>query len=314
MPNYIGVDVSKDSFDVFDGKVFSSFTNDEQGFKSFAKHLSAFDQPTVCMEATGHYFSALALFCHQHSFKVCVLNPLQVKRFMQSHLLQVKTDAQDAKWIREFAIERQPVLWQPQSEAISLLTDWLKFESLLIGQITQLSNQQSMTVYVEVLKVQKQQLKIMKKQLKEVRDRIKKSLESNDELSVQVQLLESIPGISQQTAAKVLAYIGSIDKFKRAKQLVSFIGLNPVIEQSGKTLNRSRLSKTGNRRLRKALYMPALSAIRYNPVIRDYSDSLKARKMPGKKRVIAAMRKLCHLIFAVLKHQKPFDPEFAIRS
>lgn len=110
----------------------------------------------------------------------------------------------------------------------------------------------------------------------------------------------------------MLAFIGNVDDFKNAKQFAVFVGLNPKQRQSGTSVHgRSRMSKIGNSNLRKAFYMAAVSAKRYNPVIRNFCENLKKAGKPNMLIIGVAMRKLVHIIFGVLKSEKPFNINLA---
>jgi transposase len=125
-------------------------------------------------------------------------------------------------------------------------------------------------------------------------------------------LLESIPGTGPDVPAYLLTLPSVHYGFANAKQAVAYAGLVPKIQESGKWVGKTRIAKTGDPALRKVLHMPALAAWQYNPVIRDFCDRLKANGKNGKAIVCAAMRKLIHIAFAILKSGKPFDPEFKL--
>ncbi len=141
-----------------------------------------------------------------------------------------------------------------------------------------------------------------------VRNKIRDHIDNHPDLRDRSKLLETTPGVGEATIAQVLAFIGNVEDFKNAKQLAAFVGLNPKQRQSGTSVHgRARLSKVGNSNLRKAFYMPAVSAKRYNPVIKDFCEKLKVSGKPTMLIIGAAMRKLIHIIFGVLKSGKPFD-------
>ena len=122
----------------------------------------------------------------------------------------------------------------------------------------------------------------------------------------------SIPGIGDNTSATLLAFISPFERFHSAKQLVAYAGLNLRIRQSGQWAGKSPIAKAGNILLRKALYMPALTAKRYNPVITAFCNRLLARGKRPMQVIIAAMRKLLHIAYGILKSGQPFDPEKAL--
>ncbi len=126
--------------------------------------------------------------------------------------------------------------------------------------------------------------------------------------TVSTNLLASIPGIGTTTAAAILSEIGSVSQFASARQLTAFAGLDPRIRESGSSVRgRSCLSKAGSPRLRKALYFPALAALRFNPAIAALRARLLAAGKVKKLIVGAAMRKLLQIAFGVLKSGLTFD-------
>ena len=145
---------------------------------------------------------------------------------------------------------------------------------------------------------------------KAVRAAIRRHFDDHPGLKARRDLLESIPGVGAATAAWLLTLLGEHYGFADAKQAVAQAGLAPVIRQSGKWAGKTRISKTGDPLLRKALYMPMLSAMQHNPAIRAFCQRLRANGKPGMAVVCAAMRKLIHIAFAILKSGKPFDPEY----
>ena len=124
----------------------------------------------------------------------------------------------------------------------------------------------------------------------------------------------SIDGIGERTAWSILAYIGDINFFSNAQQIASYAGLTPKIIQSGTSINKSSLSKLGHKRLRKSLYMPALVAIRFNPVLKGVYERLVAKGKPKKVAIVAVMRKLLIISYGVLKSEKAFDVNYQTLS
>ncbi|PYI83180.1 MAG: IS110 family transposase, partial [Verrucomicrobia bacterium] len=141
---------------------------------------------------------------------------------------------------------------------------------------------------------------------------ITQQIRSHPQLSRDHQLLCSIKGIGSLTAAILLAEMARPGQVERARQAAAHAGLVPRREQSGTSVRRNRgLGKEGNRYLRKALYMPALVAIKYNAPLRHFASRLRAAGKPKMSVICAVMRKLIHIAFGVLKHQKPFNPSLA---
>jgi transposase len=152
------------------------------------------------------------------------------------------------------------------------------------------------------------QVRHLQRQVKDMDRAIKQFVNLFPSLKQQVELADSIPGVALTTAATVIAELPPIAKVKNAKAAVALFGLDPVNKTSGKSVaTQPRLSRMGSPRGRKALYMPALTALKCNPLIRDLGERLRAQGRTGKYVVVAAMRKLLRLIYGVLKHGKPFD-------
>ena len=152
---------------------------------------------------------------------------------------------------------------------------------------------------------------VLDKQMVKIKKAIKEIVNDDDDLKQQVELLISINGIGEKTAWSILAYLGDISLFSNAKQVTSYAGLNPKIEQSGTSVDKSSLSKMGNKRLRKAMYMPAMVAVRYNPLMEDLYKRLLQKGKAKKVALCAVMRKLLVLSYGVLKSGVAFDPCYA---
>ncbi len=151
-------------------------------------------------------------------------------------------------------------------------------------------------------------------ELEATRKAIHDHIGNDPELKKRRDLLVTIPGIAEASIAHLLVVLSDHHGFTSAKQAVAFAGLAPLLRESGQWTGKTRLAKNGDAALRKALYMPALSAWRHNPVIRKFCLRLKANGKHGKAIVCAAMRKLIHLSFAILKSGEPFNPNFSLQK
>ncbi len=148
-------------------------------------------------------------------------------------------------------------------------------------------------------------------QILSIREHIRIHLQADEELNRRQSLITSIPGIGELTAAKLLAEIRDITEFDNVRQLVAYAGLNPRQYRSGSTVfRRSRISKTGPASLRSCLYMPAITAKNYNPILKEFAARLEKQGLNGKEIIVAVMRKLLHLVYGILKSGQPFDPNY----
>ena len=155
-------------------------------------------------------------------------------------------------------------------------------------------------------------LEFIDQQIQMVRLQIEIHIDNHPGLKKQQELLSSIPSIGDNTAATLLAFLSPLDRFHSVKQVVAYAGLNPSIRQSGQWAGKTPIAKAGNALLRKALYLPTVTAKRYNPVISAFCDRLLLNGKRPMQVVVAGTRELLHPAFGVLKSGKPFNPEFGI--
>ena len=319
MKSKLGVDISKAKFDVallLEGKKYRSkvFSNDPAGFKALLEwiglHVAGGQQNLhVCMEATGVYHESLALFLHDQGIAVSVVNPMLVRRFVESEGVRSKTDSADAKALARYAERTQPAVWQAPSQAVRTL------QALVARLETLKEMRQAEANRLDVAHdaVRASLLEIIAQldaSIEEVRRKIRQTIDDDPDLKSRHSLLETIPGLGDKTIAQLLAYIGRPERFKSVKALIAYAGLAPLIQQSGTSLNKKRgTHPLGNATLRHALYFPAMVAGRYNPLIARFWQRLKAQNKPGKVIVVACMHKLLAIVYGVLKSGKPFDPD-----
>lgn len=313
---FIGVDVAKDKFDVAletsSGCIQECFSNDKKGYHAFSKWLSKnTSQPWICMEATGHYSELIADYLFAHQVRVSVVNPLQIKSFARAKLSRNKTDRLDAKMIANYCEKMLPRTFVSRSELHKELKDLNKLLDMLKAQHTQLSNQlhsaQSNVAKKNIRKV----IKSLANEIIRIEKLIAKLINADSTLKENMALITSIPGVGKLTAYKVLSYIPDANRFQNAKQFAAFLGISPRQHQSGNFQGKTTISRLGNSALRKAFYMAALVAKRFNKPLQPFVERLRIKGKVPKSIVCAIMRKLAHLIFGVLKSKRPFEANFA---
>jgi len=309
----LGIDISKTSFDIallFNNKIKTKkFNNNVKGFSELKQWLQnkGIDAAYACMEATGSYGLKLAEYLYDNNFKVSIVNPARIKGFAMSKLSRVKTDKSDSELIANFCQAMKPDLWQPVPKYIQELQQWVRRLDCLIANKNQESNRlegANDTVTISIYN----HVEFLNKQIKEVEELISNYIKNHEDLNDKSKLLNSIPGIGAKTIAVVLAFLANIEDFDSAKQVVAFVGLNPKQRQSGSSVHgMTRISKTGDANLRKAFYMPAIVSLRFNPIIKDFSERLSNAGKSKMVIVIASMRKLLHIIYGVLKNKTLFN-------
>ncbi len=322
---FVGVDISKLTFNVaylLKGHyVNAQFANDKQGFNALLKNLKTHqDEPVICLEAAGVYSFDLATFLAQQGLKVIVVNPIATHAFSKMELRRNKTDKADAQLISRYCehivstSDNEQLFYSPKSP------DYHALQRLVIrlGQLektkTQENNRLQASRNQQTTRSINRFITFIKAEIKTTKTIITKIINGNDELSKQVALLTSIQGIGDRAAWSILAFLGDIAFFNSAKQVASYAGLTPKISQSGSSINKSSLSKLGHKKLRKSLYMPALVAVRFNPMMAALYERLLAKGKPKKVALVAVMRKLLVLAYGVLNSGKPFDVHYQING
>ena len=310
---FVGIDVSKATLDAAalsnDGEIDRlSVKNTGPGHAELVHWLLRFESPAVALEATSSYHRHLVTALQAAGGCVSVINPTQANYFVRSQQRRNKTDKADALWLALYAKERRPA----PSPVTSYLQQSLAREIHAIDKdLTRLKNRLGTAGpgegHPEVVASLKRRIRVLedeKRALESELERETRKLQGND-----LALLTTIPGIGTRTACMLLAEIGDVHRFTSARKLVAFAGLTPARFESGTSIGGyTRISRMGSTSIRRVLYMPWLSASRYNPVINVFFDRLVARGKSGKSAVIACMARLLKIVFGVLTHGAPFSP------
>lgn len=318
----LGIDIAKRSVDaclrLASGQYrHRKFDNNLAGFQALVawceKHGAT--RLHACLEATGAYGLALAYFLQDLGHRVSVVNPKRIVHFAKSRLSRAKTDPVDARLIADFCAQEQPAPWLPPSPAYRELQALLRHREAL--EQTQQRERNRLGAAVHPPFVQQSlaaHLAYLATALQAVDAALQAHFAAHPELQAQKELLVSIPGIGEATACWLLAELHGGQGFQNARQVAAYAGLDPRVQQSGQWRGKSRLSKQGNARLRRILYYPALTALRWNPVVQQLATRLRAGGKAPMPIVGAAMRKLLHLAYGVLHHHQAFDPTWAEKA
>jgi transposase len=311
----VGVDISKLWFDVYipSVRLKEQFPNDINGFKLFLKQLKKHRivQARVCMEATGLYFEALAEFLYANGHEVVVVNPQCIKSFARCELRRSKSDPLDAALIAQYCQEKyaQLNLWKPLEPEYKKIRELLRRRAVLVADSTaEKCRLKAGFSCKDMLDSIKRHLAWLKEEIKKVERLVKETIAAHPELSKAVALVTTIKGLRWLTAATVLVEVPQI--LWDGRLAAAFAGLVPHKDQSGSSRNFTYLSKVGSEHLRAALYMPALSAARTNPLLKPFYDRLRKRGLKHKQALSAVMRKILHLVFGVLTSGTAFDQHY----
>ncbi len=315
----LGIDIAKAKFDVClllpDGRLFRKvFPNTPPGFELLTRWLRQHTPEPVhaCLEATGTYGVALALFLRDQQHVVSLINPAAIKAFAASRLTRSKTDRVDAALIAHFCASQQPPAWTPPTAEVQELQALVRRLDALVEMRTMERNRLSAGETLAAVRGSiEAHLAYLMQEITQTERLIQEHIRQHTALHTQLLLLLSIPGIGPATAALLLAEI-NFAAFGNARQVAAFVGVVPRLRHSGSSVRgRSRLSKLGSSRVRQALYFPAVTALRCSPAIQAWADGLRARGKCEMQIIGAVMRKLVHLAFGVLKSGRPYAPTLA---
>lgn len=322
MTHILGIDIAKATFDVHlvsaTERYSGHFDNDAVGFGRLQRWLEKRHvKPSylhACMEATGRYGVALATFLFEQGYKVSIVNPKATYHHAKGSLLRNKTDKLDARNIADFCAAKKPRAWQPPEQAQVILQALTRRVAALQEDRTREKNRLKSGDQPAVIdKSIKAAIAFFDAQIADLEQQIQQHIDDHsDSLGKQRDLLKSIQGIGDKTAAIMLSELPDVSCFKTAKQVTAYAGLTPEQLQSGKSHKNGSLIKLGSKRLRTALYFPAIVGMRHNPILRRLAERMAA---DGKRKmtiVAALMRKLLRLVYGVLKTQTPFDPDYLV--
>ncbi len=266
----------------------------------------------ACLEATGGWSEDVAVALHENGHVVSLVNPNRVKAFAQSEMLRTKTDRVDAASIARFCRMHVPQPWTPPAVEIRTLQGLVRRYSSLVEMRTEEQNRLGAPIVATPVKASiTATIEHLERELERVDREIVQLFDQHPPLRRQRDLLVSIPGIGETTAARILGEMPNITEFRSVKAVGAFAGLSPQHYESGSIRRPSRLAKSGNADLRQALYWPAISAMRHNPILRSFANRLRERGKANMTIIAAVMRKLLTLAYGVLKSNRAFDPTYA---
>lgn len=296
-----------------------TFPNSPKGFRalvSWATKKANQIAMRFTMEATGVYYESLAYFLHQQGHYVSVVLPNQSKAFIDSLNLKSKTDKLEAKALAQMGIERQLSPWEPSSEQMYQIKRHCRERVMLLEEKTMIANRLHAENHCAqpnkiVIKRMKQRLKLLEKQVTQVEQELHQIVASDQLLAQRIANIEAIKGLSFITVVTIIAETNGFALFKNRAQLTSFAGYDVVERQSGSSVKgRTRISKKGNRYIRRALHLPSLSVIRYNENFQQLYQRVYERTRIKMKGIVAVQRKLLILVYTLFKKNQAYDPEF----
>jgi transposase len=325
-----GIDVAQDELVVSLGRMahdtgidifaFKAFPNNTKGFNNLVAWVNKLAVKGIkiryVMEATGVYHEKLAYYLSDQQQEVSIVLPNKISNYFRTLDVKTITDKTASQAICRFGLERKLEVWQKPKRIFKSLKQLTRERDQLIAERTVLKNQlhaeraEAFPNDSSIKRITKR-IQLNNKQELEIRAEITATVKTDTELVKKIGTITTIPGVGELTAVIVLAETNGFELIKSKKQLVSYSGLDVRLKDSGTSVkSKPRISKKGNRHLRKAMYMPALSAMRHNARQKAVFVRLVSKHGIKMKAAVAVQRKILELIYTLYKTDKVFDKDY----
>jgi len=305
----VGIDISKHHFDLYllpEGKA-AHYSNDAEGIQQCCRFLAEVRPERIVLEATGGYELALTLALQTAALPVIVVNPRRVREYARSQGRLAKTDQIDARMIAEFGQSpRVPVRELPDAQGRQRM-EWLARKRQLVEMHVAESNRLEHATDPLVVRGIRRMLTMAEQEIAKIDKQIAGAIAADPQLQRKAEICDSAPGIAAATAAVLVTELPELGRVNR-REIASLVGLAPLNRDSGQ-FRGQRTTGGGRVRIRNALYMPMLTVIRCNPVIRRFYQRLLANGKSKMTALIAAMRKLLTILNALIKKDELWNPQ-----
>jgi transposase len=304
----VGIDVAKSRLDCCALPSGRGWTcdNSQGAIQQLVRQLKEMDCELAVMEATGGYETAAATALAAAGLRVAVVNPRQVRHFAKALNKLAKTDRIDARVLAEFALSVNPQVRPLPDEDTRELSELLARRGQLIGMRTQEKNRiaQAAPALREGIKTH---IKWLDGQIAKLEVDLTAKLRSSEAWCDKRDLLLGVPGVGPTTTLALLAELPELGQLNR-QRIAALVGVAPLNDDSGKHQGH-RFTWGGRASVRSVLYMASVCAIRHNEVIRAFYQRLRNKGKPFKVAIVACMRKLLTILNAMVKYNKPWQPE-----
>lgn len=326
----VGIDVAQKELVVCLGKMYDDWTPELYAHKTFRNTRKGHEalilwvkkQAKECsniryvMEATGVYHESLAYFLDENGHELSVVLPNKISNYFRTLEVKTVTDKTASEAIVRFGLERNLDNWQRPKAIFKQLRQLVRERDQIIQERTVVKNQ----LHAEEVEAEpnkqtvariKQRIQLLNKQIKSIQDEIETLIKGDEDLQKIVLIICTLPGVGLLTAAAVLAETNGFELIRNKRQLTSYAGLDVREKQSGTSVKgKSRISKKGNKYLRKAMHFPALSAIRHDERFKAIFVRLVSKHGLKMKAAVAVQRKLLEMIYIIYKTNKPYDKNY----
>jgi transposase len=323
--NQVGIDISNAVFDTTmqlgSSVVRKQFSNTKTGHHQFIRWaLRRANSARICLEATGIYHLQLALALHRHTdIELMVVNPCAARRFAQANMVRAKTDAIDADGLLQYVQRMAFRSWSaPREELLqlqSLAHRVAQLDKEVIRERSRLHAARRAGTHTRLAQQDIQaHIAQLQRRLERMRSHAYRVINNDPQLADDARIVESAPGFAELSATKLLAELSALPDDMTPAQWVAHAGLDPRPCESGSSQRSPRrISKQGNARIRRALFMPALVAIQRDANVSAFYEKLLANGKAKLQAITAVMRKLLHALWGMLHHRKEWNGELFYR-
>ena len=326
----LGVDVAQKELVVTLGRMFNDLTIDLYGYKVFRNNKTGIIsllkwvksqikediKVQFVMEATGVYHQKFAYYLYEKGYNLSIVLPNKISNYMRTLDTKTVTDKTASQAICQFGLERNLDNWNRPKKIYKELQQLTRERDQIVDMRVMVKNQlhaENAEAYPNKgsLKRMNARIKFLNKQEKEIKNDIQKIVNQDSKLQQEIEDICTIPGVGILTAIIVLAETNGFELIRSKKQLTSYAGLDVREKQSGTSVKKkARISKQGNRSLRKAMHLPSLSAVKYNKSHRELYKRLVAKSGIKMKGLVAVQRKLLELIYIIHKNNTTFNEDY----
>lgn len=329
-----GIDVAQKELVMTLGRMFDDFSielfgykvfkNNEKGILELVQWTKKLTDNEVAvryvMEATGVYHQKVAYYLDENKYQVSIVLPNKISNYIRTLELKTVTDKSCSQAIAQFGLERKLDNWSKPSNIYKELQQLTRERDQIVQERSIVKNQihaENVEAEPNLKSLERMALRIkfLNSQEKEIKDDIATIVKENTDLAKIIGRITSIPGVGALTAVIVLAETNGFELIRNKSQLASYAGLDVKEKQSGTSVKgKPRISKKGNRNLRKAMHLPALTAVKWDDNFRDIYARLVSKHGIKMKALVAIQRKLLELIYVLFKTKIDYDKNYAIKN
>lgn len=326
----VGADVAQNELVITLGRMFDDLTidlyahkvfrNTEKGILTLLEWVGKLTDPEVnvrfVMEATGVYHQKFAFYLYAQNQEVSIVLPNKISNYMRTLENKTITDKTCSEAISQFGLERNLDCWHKPKKTYRSLQQLTRERDQIVMERVMVKNQ----LHAEQAEAEpnersierlNERMRLLNKHEKEIKSDLSEIINSDPILKNEITNICSIPGIGELTATIVLAETNGFELIRNKKQLTSYAGLDVREKQSGTSVKgKPRISKKGNRHLRKAMYLPSLSAVKYDENFRSVYARIVSRQGIKMKGLVAVQRKLLEMIYVIYKSKSEYQKDY----